>query len=339
MGLYSGIDLHSTNSYVVVSDESGHSVLEKRFPNDLQSILGGLEPYREDLQGVAVESTFNWYWLVDGLMDCGHKVHLVNTSAVKQYEGLKFADDRHDARWLARLLRLGILPTGYIYPREERPVRDLLRRRSKLVKQKVANLLSIKNIIARNTGRMMSAKELYKLSPEEVPDLVPDEHQAMAIQSTVRVMDTLQEEILRIEKAAKARGKLRDDFRVLLSMPGIGNTLGLTIMYETGDVGRFPKVGDYSSYCRLVQTQRTSNGRKKGEGNRKNGNPYLSWAFSEAANFAIRYQPLARGFYDRKKAKTSKPILANRALAHKLARACYFMMKNQTMYNAELLFG
>ena len=132
------------------------------------------------------------------------------------------------------------------------------------------------------------------MSPEDVPDLLSDEHQAMAVQSTLRVMDTLQEEILRIEKAAKAKGKLRDEFRVLLSIPGVGNTLGMTIMYETGDVGRFPKVGDYSSYCRLVRTERTSNGRKKGEGNRKNGNPYLSWPFSEAAIFAIRYQPRAR---------------------------------------------
>ena len=339
MGLYCGIDLHSTNSYIVVSDDSDRLVLEKRFSNDLRSILCGLEPYRDDLQGIAVESTFNWYWLVDGLMDGGHRLHLVNTSAVRQYEGLKFADDRHDARWLAHLLRLGILPTGYIYPREERPVRDLLRKRSKLVKQKVANVLSIKNILARNTGRMLSAKEIYKMAPKDVANHLSDEYQAMAVESSLRVMETLQEEILRIEKAAKAKGKLKDEFRVLLSMPGIGNTLGLTIMYETGNVERFPSVGDYSSYCRLVRTERTSNGRKKGGGNRKNGNPYLSWAFSEAANFAIRYQPRARRFYDRKKAKTGKPILANRALAHKLARASYFMMKNQEMYNPELLFG
>ena len=101
MELYCGIDLHSTNSYVAVSDESDQPVLEKRFANDLRSILSGLEPYVDDLVGIAVESTFNWYWLVDGLMDRGHKVHLVNTSAVRQYEGLKFTDDRHDARWLA----------------------------------------------------------------------------------------------------------------------------------------------------------------------------------------------------------------------------------------------
>ena len=260
-------------------------------------------------------------------------------SAVRQYEGLKSTDDRHDARWLAHLLRLGILPTGYIYPRQERAIRDLLRRRSKLVKQKVACLLSIKNILVRNTGRSISANSLKQLAPEDVGALLSDEHQVIAVECTLRVMATLQEEIRRIEKITRAKGKMRKEFKVLLSIPGVGDTLGLTIMYETGDIQRFPAVGNYSSYCRCVRTQRVSNGRKKGEGNRRNGNPYLSWAFSEAAHFAVRFQPPARRFSERKKAKSGSGILANRALAHKLARATYFMLKNQTTYKPELLFG
>ena len=339
MALYCGIDLHSTNSYIVVSDENDRPILERRFPNDLGSIIDALAPYREELAAIAVESTFNWYWLVDGLMDDGHRLKLVNTSAVRQYEGLKSTDDRHDARWLAHLLRLGILPTGYIYPRQERAIRDLLRRRSKLVKQKVACLLSIKNILVRNTGRSMSANSLKQLAPEDVGALLSDEHQVIAVECTLRVMATLQEEIRRIEKITRAKGKMREEFKVLLSIPGVGDTLGLTIMYETGDIRRFPAVGNYSSYCRCVRTQRISNGRKKGEGNRRNGNPYLSWAFSEAAHFAVRFQPPARRFSERKKAKTGSGILANRALAHKLARATYFMLKNQTTYKPELLFG
>ena len=339
MALYCGIDLHSTNSYIVVSDEKDQPVLDRRFPNDLDEILGGLEPFREELAGIAVESTFNWYWLVDGLMDRGHQVKLVNTAAVRQYEGLKSTDDRHDARWLAHLLRLGILPTGHIYPREDRAIRDLLRRRSKLVRQKVACLLAVKNILARNTGRSLSANAVKQLAPEDVSAFLSDEHQAMAVESTLRVMATLKEEIRRIEKTVRAKGKLREEFRVLLSIPGVGDTLGLTIMYETGEISRFPEVGNYSSYCRCVRTQRTSNGKKKGEGNRKNGNAHLSWAFSEAAHYAVRFQPLARSFYQRKKAKSGKGILANRALAHKLARASYFMLKNQTTYQPEMLFG
>ncbi len=114
--------------------------------------------------GIVVESTFNWYWLVDGLMDADFTVHLANTSAIRQYEGLKHTDDRHDARWLAHILRLGLLPKGYIYPKEQRAVRDLLRKRSQLVQQRTSNLLSIQNLIAREFGRQMNGNESKSLS-------------------------------------------------------------------------------------------------------------------------------------------------------------------------------
>lgn len=135
MTLYCGIDLHSNNHVVVVIDEQDRRLVEKRLPNDLEATLRLLAPYAEELHGIAIESTFNWYWLVDGLMAHGYAVSLVNTPAAqKRYGDLKYSDDRHDAFWLAHLLRLGILPTGYIYPKAERGVRDLLRRRAGLVR-------------------------------------------------------------------------------------------------------------------------------------------------------------------------------------------------------------
>ncbi len=133
MELYGGIDLHSNNSYVVLQDSQYRSQYSHRLPNRLETILDALAPFREEVVAIAVESTFNWYWLVDGLMEADYRVQLANTSAIQQYEGLKYVDDQHDARWLARLLQLGILPTGYIYPRAERPLRDLLRRRTFLM--------------------------------------------------------------------------------------------------------------------------------------------------------------------------------------------------------------
>ena len=126
---YSGIDLHSNNSVVTVTDELDRVVAEKRLPNDLGKVVGFLSPWREELAGVVVESTFNWYWLVDGLQAAGFKVHLANTTAIKKYEGLKHSGDEADARYLAHLLRLGILPTGTILAPEQRAVRDLARKR------------------------------------------------------------------------------------------------------------------------------------------------------------------------------------------------------------------
>ena len=131
MRLYCGIDLHSNNSYVVVHDEQDRVVYQRRLRNELELILGELAPFAEQLVGTVVESTFNWYWLVDGLMEAGYRVHLANPNAMRQYDGLKFADDRSDARWLAHMLRIGVLPEGYIYPREQRALRDLLRKRGR----------------------------------------------------------------------------------------------------------------------------------------------------------------------------------------------------------------
>jgi transposase len=152
MKLYGAIDLHSTNSVLVVIDEEDKIVYRKRLPNDLALILQELCVYQWRLEGIVVESTYNWYWLVDGLMAEGYPVHLANTAVIQQYEGLKYSNDDSDARWLAQLLRLGILPQGYISPREERAVRDLLRKRSQLVRQRTMNLLSIQNLMTRNTG-------------------------------------------------------------------------------------------------------------------------------------------------------------------------------------------
>ena len=144
---YCGIDLHSNNHVVVVIDEEDRRVYEKRIQNDLALTLNALQPYRETLQGIAVESTFNWYWLVDGLQSHGFHLQLVNTAAVKQYDGLKYSGDHHDAYFLAHLMRLGILPTGYIYPKEQRAVRDLLRRRLSLVRTASTQLISVQSQI------------------------------------------------------------------------------------------------------------------------------------------------------------------------------------------------
>ena len=337
MTLYCGMDLHSNNTYTVVLDDTDQALFDRRLPNRLDVILRTLQPFRDEIAGVAVESTFNWYWLVDGLMDAGYRAHLTNTNAVHQYDGLKFSDDRHDARWLAHLLRLGILPTGYIYPKQERPVRDLLRKRTKLVRQRTANLLSLQNLFVRNTGQMVRGSDLQRLTLGEIRHWIPQPHLVLAMDATLEVIATMDAQILRLEKEVLGQAKLKPSFRVLRTIPGVGQTLALTIMYETGEIGRFPTVGDYVSYCRCVQSRRNTNRKKKGQGNRRNGNPYLAWAFSEAASFAKRFQPAARRFFDRRLAQKGYASAFN-ALAHKLARASYFMIRDQTAYDPTRLF-
>jgi transposase len=338
MALYAGIDLHSNNSVVVVQDEEDRVVGRRRLANDLKTVLAWLEPHRKELAGVVVESTYNWYWLVDGLMEQGYRVHLANTTAIQQYDGLKYRDDASDARWLAKLLRLGELPEGYIYPRTERAIRDLLRKRSQLVRQTTMNVLSIENLFARNRGERISANQIKQLTPEAVEGAFEDANVALAAKSNLKVVDCLLEQVHLVEAAVHGQVKLRKGYKRLLTVPGIGKILAMTIMLETGDISRFAGVGNYVSYGRLVGSSHLTNGKRKGSGNTKSGNAFLCWAFIEAANLAIRFDETIRRYYQRKQART-KRIVAIKAVAHKLARACYHMIKEDARFDMARAFG
>ena len=337
MELYAGIDLHSSNNYIGIMDQDFRRIHGRRLQNNLDSILRILDPFKADLKGVIVESTYNWYWLVDGLQEHGYTMHLANPSAIKQYEGLKQTDDKWDSFWLAHMKHLNILPEGYIYPSEERPIRDMLRRRLFFVNQRTSNILSLKSMITRNTGTNISGNDLKKLNPNDALDLFDSPNLVFMAQNNISTIKHLAKIIKGIEKKIRSQVQLRKEFELLTSIPGIGNILGLTIMLEVGDINRFQKVGNYSSYCRSVSSQRLSNGKKKGENNTKNGNKYLAWAYVEAAHFAIRYLPKAQRFYQKKMAKSNGAV-ATKALANKLTRASYFVMRDQVQFDEDMLF-
>jgi transposase len=338
-GLHCGVDLHGDNGMYGIMDETGKRVFKKRVPNDLKEVLAALEPHRKGLSsGIAVESTYNWYWLVDGLNEAGYKARLANPAAMEQYNGLKNTDDETDAFFLAEMSRLDILPEGYIYPKEERPVRDLLRRRLFLVHQKTAHTLSFQNLVARERGEQISSNRIYQLWPEGVKQFFSDERLVLMGQTNIETIRFLDKQIKEIEKVVLGEVKLKPEYERLLTVPGIGKILAFTIMLETGDISRFAKVGNYTSYCRCVKSGRLSNQKKKGENNRKNGNRYLSWAYVEAANFIRRYCPEAKSWYQRKLSR-SKQVVATKALASKLSKACYFIIKDQVDFDVKKIFG
>jgi transposase len=335
---YSGIDLHSNNNLAVVSDEADRIVCAKRLPNELPKVLELLEPHREELVGVVVESTYNWYWLVDGLQAAGYRVHLAHPAAMKRYEGLKRSGDESDAAHLAQLLRLGILHTGYICPVEHRRVRDLARRRMQLVRHRSMHVLAIENVQARETGSRMTSNRIKRLDVQAVAALGYAPEVGLSVEANLAVIHALNEQISKLEKYVGQRVRLTPQYKILTSAPGIANILATTIMLETGSVERFAAVGNFASYARCVDTIRISNDKKKGEGNRRNGNKYLAWAFIEAANMAKRWCPEAKRFHDRKRARTNA-IVATKALAHKLARACYHMLKTGEPFDMRRCFG
>jgi len=337
MQLYAGLDLHSRNTYIGIMDKEFKRVFGKRVSNNLPLILKTLDPFQDQLKGIVVESTFNWYWLIDGLMDAGYDcLHLANPAAMKQYEGIKHTDDQHDAFFLAQMLILGILPQGYIYPKEDRPVRDLARKRLFLVRQKTSHILSLQSLIARCSGQRVSANEIRKFTVEDLQQLLEQEYIVLSARANLDTIVFLKQQILLLEKAIQKKVKLSKSFQQLMTVPGIGLILAMTIMLEVGDIGRFPQVGNFASYSRCVSSQRLSDGKSKGHGNRKNGNRYLSWAFTEAAHLSRRYNERFRSYYNRKVAQANTS-LATKALSNKLARICYYIMRDQVPFQDNLL--
>jgi transposase len=320
-----------------IINQDGKRVAHRKLDCDLDGVVEFLEPFKPQLQSMAVESTFNWYWLVDGLRDKEYPIDLANPAKIEQYSGMKHVNDKDDAFHLAELQRLGILPKAHVYDPELRPVRDLLRRRTNLVHQRTALLLSFKSLYARTTGQRLDLSDAKKMEPKEAPKLYTHPANQLIAQVQAEHIQALNKSAMRLEKAVLACAREVPLYERLLTLPGIGRILGLTITMEVGDIKRFKTDGDFASYCRLVAAQRLSNGKCKADNNQKCGNKYWSWAFVEASNFARRYDAQCRRWYDRKAAKTSK-IIATQALGCKLAKAAWYVMAQQTNYDAKRMF-
>jgi transposase len=213
-------------------------------------------------------------------------------------------------------------------------MRDLARKRLRLVSQQTAHILSLESLYNRCLSQRLRASQVRQVEPEQLED----PYWAQAARSSQHIFESLRAEIHLIEEQLKAVLQPDQQYQILQTIGGVGEVLSFTIWLETGPIERFSQVGNYASYCRCVGSEKTSNQKKKGEGNRKNGNKYLAWAWQEAAAGAIRWQQEARSFYQSKKAKKGAWV-AHKALAHKLCRAGYFMLRDQKEYSSARLFG
>jgi len=335
--LMAGIDLHSNNLVIGIVNQDGQRIKHQRLACNLQLVDEFLAPYKKRLKNIAVESTYNWYWLVDGLRALSYPVVLANPAKMDQYSGIKHADDTNDAYFLADLQRLNILPTGYIYDPALRPVRDLLRRRLGLVRQRTALMLSFKSLYTRTTGQDMSLSRLKGMAVAQAQKLY--EHPANGLIAAVQIelIEQLAESIATVEETVQASAQKLPCYEKLKTLPGIGRILGMTMTMEIGEIGRFKTAGHFASYCRTVDAQRLSNHKKKGDNNQKCGNKYLAWAFVEAANFAKRYDERCRQWFDRKAAKTGT-VIATKALACKLAKAAWYVISQEAEYDPKRMF-
>jgi transposase len=338
MKIFVGIDLHSNNALCGLMEESGRRLAHQKLPCDLGTILRFLRPCQKRIATVAVESTYNWYWLVDGLQDQGYHVVLANPAAMQPYSGMKHTDDVSDAFFLTELLRLNLLPTGHLCDRQSRPVRDLLRRRMLLVHQRTTLILSFKSLHERTLGQRLPLARVKSMSVAEAQARFRAPADQLLSGQQITLIGHLTDAIRQIERHILAVAGTWPSYQRLQELPGIARILGLTIALETGDAQRFADAGHFASYCRCVKSLRQSNGRKKGQNNRKCGNRYLAWAFVEAAHCACRHDPPCRRYYDRKKQQTN-PAVATKALACKLAKAAWHVMAQNVPYDATRVFG
>lgn len=338
MKLQCGMDLHGKNVLCSLTDENDKVVAERRLPTKLADVLRFLEPYRKSIINIIIESTYNWYWLVDGLREEKYPVSLANPNAVKTYDGLKHGNDKGDARHLAHLSRLGVLPTGYIYPKEQRGLRDLLRRRMYLVQERTGLILSLQSLCERLNGGKIAAEKFKHMKPEALVEKIDDPYHRLGAVEYLEIVRRINQSIYRLETKVLQECEETHQFKLLTTIPGIGRVLGMMIALESGPMNRFAGPGNYASYARTVNAERYSDGKKKGENNRKCGNKYLAWALVQAAHHLIQHCPEARSFYDRKKAKKNGAV-ATKALACKLARCIYHMLTEKEEFDVKKIFG
>ena len=338
MKIMVGIDLHSNNALCGLMDEKGRRLVHKKLPCDLGAILQLLKPHQKRIATIAIESTFNWYWLVDGLQDHGYHVVLANPAAMQPYSGMKHTDDVSDAYFLAELLRLRFAahrpsPRPPDPPRARSPAPPVA---AGAPAHHADPELQEPQRTHPGPARALGRVKTMKATEAQARFTAPADQLLSGEQITL--MGHLTDAITKMEQHILGVAGKCAAYQRLQELPGIGKILGLTIALETGDAKRFADAGNFASYCRCVKSLRQSNGKKKGENNRKCGNKYLAWAFVEAAHFACRYDDQCRRFYDRKKQQTN-PVIATKALACKLAKAAWHVMAEDVPYDAERVFG
>lgn len=330
-----GIDLHKNNLHMCVQDETGKALVHRRLPNSEQEFLRVLEPYREDVV-VSVESTFNWYWLGDVCMAAKIPFILGHAQYMKAIHQGKTKNDRVDSAKIAKLTAAKMFPQSYVYPKEMRKIRDLLRRRMYFVRERAA-LKGHVNIVGAQYNVDLSAEAGSKvLRGKALIECFNDLDIQESVDCDYKTAGFLDSIVRRIEKYVLKRVKQDNEagFNLLCTIPGIGHVLGLTILYEMHNLERFPRCQNFMSYARLVSCVPTSNDKKVGKPHRKIGNPYLKWAFSEAAMHMSRVNPEVHAYVEQLKKRYGAAGAWSR-LSQKIGRTVYYMLKSNTPFSIE----
>jgi len=329
---YCGIDLHARTMYLCILNQAGAIVLHRNMKADPDSFLSAIAPFRDQI-AVTVECIFTWYWLADLCAREGITFVLGHALYMKAIHGGKAKNDKIDAHKIAVLLRGGMIPQAYVYPADMRSTRDLLRRRMHLMHQRSQLLAHIQNTNSQYNLPEIGKKIAYKSNREGVAERFADVSVRSSITFDLRRIDFYDGLLNEVELEILRHAKLHNPntFHLLDSVPGVGKILALVLLYEIHDICRFPRVQDFVSYCRLVKPKKESAGKTYGFIGAKIGNAHLKWAFSEAAVLFLRNNPQGQAYVARLE-KTHSKGKALTILAHKLARAVYYMLRRNEAF-------
>jgi transposase len=330
---YCGIDLHTKNLYVCLIDHDGEVLVHKNIKASSEALMKLIKPYRDELV-IGVECMFSWYWIADCCEDNDIEFVLGHALYMKAIHGGKAKNDRIDSFKIATLLRGGMFPLAYVYPRAMRPTRDLMRRRMHLMRKRAELLAHIQNTNSQYNLPEISKNLRYDFNREGVAERFADPSTQKSIQLDLNLIGFYDQQLSQVEWHLTRQAKQVDyqSLMILKSVPGIGQILSLVILYEIQDIARFPRVQDFISYSRLVKCKKESAGKSYGTSGAKIGNAYLKWAFSEAAVLFLRKNPEGQAWLA-KLANRHNKAKALSILAQKLARAVYFMLKRKTVFD------
>lgn len=339
MSCYCGIDLGAKRSQICVIDQDQRVLLNRKVPNDLTAIHRLIRPFGRP--PTVVESTFNWYWIVDGLQERRVPVTLAHSLKLAAISTAKVKTDKRDALSLAQLLRADMIPESYIYPAEDRPLRDLLRQRWNMVALRADEYRRMRGLLYRNGIFDVGANDIRLMDEEAFNELVEHPLIQRQAQFAIQRVALLSEQIKAVERDILTQVKDRPGFKNLQTIPGIGPILALTILLEIGDISRFPKSRQFASYCRVAPgCANSGDSQRRGRGN-KQGNAYLKWALTQAASYARRFDPTFRDYFASVQAKhtgAAGVIITHCIVAHRLANAVWHVLKDGQPFDKEKLF-
>jgi len=331
---FCGVDLHANSMYLKILDRKGQILYRRNMPNNFAQFKQILTPFLPDI-AVGVESTFNYYWLYDGCVEAGVPFYLGHAAYMKAIAGNKQKNDPLDAETIAHLMRSNLFPQAYPYPKEMRAVRDLLRRRHRLVRHRSEAYTHVQLLLRQQGICEFRGKDVKSVSgKQQILKSLADPDVYYLVNSDMLLIEQLDKLLSEIEKQIKGRAYHHNgmDYNLLKSVTGVGDMLALSILYETHDINRFPRVQNYSSYCRVIRVQRTSAGKNKYGRNQKMGNPYLKWAYGQILIHARQSSERINAYYQKLEAKRCAK-LARGIMSHKFAVAVYHMLKKKVAFD------